>query len=140
MTTATPVMPELKSATQKLHDDTEHGTFNKRLVMGQLPREAYVEMLGQLFLMHRALESNLRAALDRNPEWRLLNVPTHHQIRRVRKVSTFCGPFRHRRIHILYVEGPGMAHRAGSRGLGNHGLIRPPADIDGEPFHGSIKL
>jgi len=70
MTTATPVMPELKNATQTLHDATENGTFNKRLVMGQLPREAFVELLGQMFLMHRALEARLREAVDRNPDWR----------------------------------------------------------------------
>jgi heme oxygenase len=70
MTTATPVMPELKNATQALHDATEHGTFNKRLVMGLLPREAFVEMLGQLFLMHRALETKLSESLDRHPEWK----------------------------------------------------------------------
>ncbi len=70
MTTATPVMPELKSATQALHDATEHGTFNKQLIMGKLPREAFVEMLGQLFLMHRALESRLRETLEKQADWR----------------------------------------------------------------------
>ncbi len=67
MTTA--VMPELKNATQELHDATEHGTFNKLLVMGKLPREAFVELLGQFFVVHRALERHLRNAVSLNPEW-----------------------------------------------------------------------
>ena len=41
------VMPELKRATQTLHDATEQGSFNKQLVIGRLPREAFVDLLGQ---------------------------------------------------------------------------------------------
>lgn len=63
------VMPELKSATQELHDATEQGSFNKQLVMGQLPREAFVDLLGQFFVIHRALERRLREAVTQRPEW-----------------------------------------------------------------------
>lgn len=63
------VMPELKNATQALHDATEHGSFNKQLVMGQLPREAFVDLLGQFFIVHRTLERHLRDAVAQRPEW-----------------------------------------------------------------------
>lgn len=63
------VMPELKRATQTLHDSTEHGSFNKQLVQGRLPREAFVELLGQFFLIHRALERHLRSEVSARPAW-----------------------------------------------------------------------
>ncbi|MCA9255893.1 MAG: biliverdin-producing heme oxygenase [Phycisphaerales bacterium] len=63
-------MPELKDATQSLHDATEHGTFNKELVMGRLPREAFVDLLGQFFVIHRELERHLRVAIDAHPAWK----------------------------------------------------------------------
>jgi len=54
------IMLRLKESTQSLHDATEDGTFNQELVKGNLPRDRYVEMLAQLFLIHRALEGHLR--------------------------------------------------------------------------------
>lgn len=66
------VMPELKSATQELHDATEHGSFNKQLVLGQLPRKAFVELLGQFFIVHRELERHLRAATTERPDWQTI--------------------------------------------------------------------
>lgn len=58
--TSESIMLELKNATQPLHDLTEAGRFNKELVMGRVPLVAYVDMLGQFFLVHRALEAHLR--------------------------------------------------------------------------------
>ncbi|MCB9857563.1 MAG: biliverdin-producing heme oxygenase [Phycisphaerales bacterium] len=65
-------MPELKSATQALHDATEHGTFNKLLVTGKLPRQAFVDLLGQFFVVHQALERHLRAAVAARPTWQTI--------------------------------------------------------------------
>ncbi len=61
--TSESIMIELKTATQPLHDQTEAGRFNKELVMGRIPLDAYVDMLGQFFLVHRALEAQLRRHL-----------------------------------------------------------------------------
>ncbi|HKQ50191.1 MAG TPA: biliverdin-producing heme oxygenase [Phycisphaerae bacterium] len=55
------IMLRLKEYTQSLHDATEDGAFNQELVKGHLPRERYVEMLAQLWLIHRTLEGQLRA-------------------------------------------------------------------------------
>lgn len=57
---AASIMLRLKEYTQSLHDATEDGAFNQELVKGHLPRERYVEMLGQLWLIHHALEKQLR--------------------------------------------------------------------------------
>jgi heme oxygenase len=54
------IMEKLKSFTQSLHDATEDGQFNQDLVKGILPRDRYVEMLAQLYLIHQALEGQLR--------------------------------------------------------------------------------
>lgn len=54
------IMQQLKASTQTQHDATEDGTFNQDLVKGKLPLDQYVESLGQLFLIHLALEKHLR--------------------------------------------------------------------------------
>lgn len=61
------IMQALKESTQQLHDDTEHGSFNRDLVRGMVPLEFYVESLAQLFVVHRALESHLRRLRDEIP-------------------------------------------------------------------------
>src|SRR5262245_6596039 len=61
------VMLQLRDGTRQLHDDTENGAFNQDLVKGRLPRGAYVESLAQLFLIHRALEAELRKARSAHP-------------------------------------------------------------------------
>lgn len=56
----TTIMQRLKHDTQRLHDETEHGTFNKALVTGHIPLDGYVAMLAQFLLVHRALEGHLQ--------------------------------------------------------------------------------
>jgi len=65
-----PIMPQLKEHTQPLHDQTEQGAFNRELVHGRLPREAYVGYLAQMLLVHQALESRLRAHRDMIPSFK----------------------------------------------------------------------
>lgn len=55
------IMLRLKESTQALHDATEDGSFNQELVKGHLPKDRYIEMLAQLWLVHRTLEGQLRA-------------------------------------------------------------------------------
>lgn len=62
-----PIMFELKESTQNLHDQTEHGNFNKELVNGRLPLTQFVESLAQFYLIHRALETQLRSHLPHSP-------------------------------------------------------------------------
>lgn len=64
------IMLRLKESTQALHDATEDGSFNQELVKGHLPRERYVEMLAQLWLIHRTLEGHLRAHAGRIPAFK----------------------------------------------------------------------
>ena len=85
------VMPELKNATQELHDATEHGTFNKLLVMGKLPREAFVELLGQFFIVHRELERHLRAAVSQRPDWQSIVKDYQYQEPYLREDLAFFG-------------------------------------------------
>lgn len=61
------VMERLKSETRELHGAAEQHEFNRNLFKGRLPREDYVRHLGQLLLVHRALEARLREARERVP-------------------------------------------------------------------------
>lgn len=65
--TDTPIMLRLKQETQARHDATEDGAFNQELVKGRLALDRYVESIAQLFLIHRALESKLRANREKVP-------------------------------------------------------------------------
>lgn len=72
MTTAAPlqtfsVMTLLREGTSDLHTRAETHDFQKSLVSGRISREAYAAYLQQMLLVHRALESALRAAQDRVP-------------------------------------------------------------------------
>lgn len=54
------IMERLKLETADLHTAAETHEFQKNLVKGELPRAAYVAWLGQMLLIHRALEARLR--------------------------------------------------------------------------------
>ncbi len=54
------VMEVLKTSTQELHDAAEGHRFQQALVRGEVTREQYAAYLGQLLLVHRALEGELR--------------------------------------------------------------------------------
>lgn len=56
------VMARLKAETQDLHDAAESHRFQKALARGKISREDYTRWLGQMLLLHRALESALRSA------------------------------------------------------------------------------
>lgn len=59
-TTASTLMERLKSETAAMHADAESHVFQKNLAKGELPRDSYVAWLGQMLLVHRALEGRLR--------------------------------------------------------------------------------
>ncbi|MFM9957088.1 MAG: biliverdin-producing heme oxygenase [Phycisphaerales bacterium] len=54
------VMEVLKTSTQSMHDAAEGHAFQQSLVRGEVTREQYAVYLGQLLLVHRALEGELR--------------------------------------------------------------------------------
>lgn len=64
------IMLKLKESTQSRHDATEDGLFNQELVKGNLPRDRYVEMLAQLYLVHRSLEGHLRKYAGATPAFK----------------------------------------------------------------------
>jgi heme oxygenase len=53
------VMTRLKDETADLHRDAETSRFQKALVKGEVGREAYAAWLGQMMLIHEALEAAL---------------------------------------------------------------------------------
>lgn len=58
------IMGRLKSATADLHHAAENTRLQRRLVKGDLPRELYTAFLGQMWLIHAALEQAVRDAAD----------------------------------------------------------------------------
>lgn len=54
------VMPRLREGTADLHEAVERHPFQATLMAGRLPREAFAAFLGQMWLVHRCLEGELR--------------------------------------------------------------------------------
>lgn len=61
------IMERLRSETSELHKAVEQNGFQQALVGGSLPRGAYEDYLAQLLLVHRALETPLRARMSEPP-------------------------------------------------------------------------
>lgn len=57
----------LRTETRELHDAAEQHPFQRSLFKGSLPREQYVANLGQLYLVHRALEAKIRERISETP-------------------------------------------------------------------------
>lgn len=62
------IMDRLKSQTWPLHQRAETSPQQKALVKGELPRAEFVEHLGQLYLLHKALEDQLQAVGEIEPK------------------------------------------------------------------------
>ena len=62
------IMQRLKSETQDLHDAAEKHELQRRLMKGELPKTMYAAHLAQLYLVHNALESGIRAAQPSVPQ------------------------------------------------------------------------
>lgn len=60
-------MAQLKRETWDLHTRAEKHRFQHGILTGALPREAYVDYLAQLLLVHQALEGRLRALIAERP-------------------------------------------------------------------------
>lgn len=53
------IMDLLKTETRSLHNQTEGNDFQKSLFGGSLPKKLFLEYLGQMYLIHKALEDAL---------------------------------------------------------------------------------
>tara|TARA_Y100000815_G_C13167736_1_gene434348 strand:- start:4 stop:699 length:696 start_codon:yes stop_codon:yes gene_type:complete len=51
----------VKAGTWDLHERAEHDTLPQHMARGSMPREAFVEMLGQQYLAQSALDERIRA-------------------------------------------------------------------------------
>ena len=58
------VMQRLRESTRDLHDAAEHHDFQRAFAQGSLPRARYVSYLQQMYLVHAALEEQLRSAAE----------------------------------------------------------------------------
>lgn len=71
------IMETLKEETRTLHNQTEGNDFQKSLFGGQLPKQRFVEYLGQMYLIHKALEDALSEL--RNSHSTVANIVADHQ-------------------------------------------------------------
>lgn len=67
-----PLGQRLKEDNWDLHQQAERDTLPQHLVRGSIPRETYIELLGQMWLVARALDSAIVDARDRVPVLREL--------------------------------------------------------------------
>lgn len=56
------LMENLKSTTRADHDSAEGHDFQRLLFSGQLPYETFCDYVGQLFVLHKALEDEMKVA------------------------------------------------------------------------------
>jgi heme oxygenase len=70
-------MSRLKSATADLHQEAESRPLQKQLAKGSIPRDLYAAYLGQLYLVHQALEAQIRRASTRHGAFAAV-VRDHH--------------------------------------------------------------
>lgn len=85
------VMLRLKEATQELHTRAERSEFQQRLMRGTVPRELYAQWLGQLLLVHAALEAHLVALRADRPDLAVLIRDELFQAPRLREDLAFLG-------------------------------------------------
>jgi heme oxygenase len=61
------VMDRLKVGTQDMHSLAEGRQFQRRMLKGEITRDQYADWLGQMLLIHRALEKHLFGRLLGDP-------------------------------------------------------------------------
>lgn len=63
------VMERLKAGTWDLHQAAEQHEFQRRMVQGEISRDEYAAWLGQMLLVHRALEGPLAELAAADPRF-----------------------------------------------------------------------
>ncbi len=64
ITSQNSIMELLRDETAQAHKDAESHAFQKALIKGELPRDQYLANLGQLYVIHAALEEALLSVGD----------------------------------------------------------------------------
>ena len=85
------IMSRLKSATADLHRDAESSPLQSQLVKGLLPRDGYVSFLGQMYLIHTAMEQAIRAVTDKHPGFAAVLRDYHWRESQLRADLVFLG-------------------------------------------------
>jgi len=85
------MMGRLKSATDDLHRTAEGRDLQRALVKGTLGRDTYAAYLGQMLLVHQALESAIDASIDRHPALRAVVRDYHRREPDLRADLAFFG-------------------------------------------------
>jgi len=85
------IMSRLKSATADLHRSAEASPLQSQLVKGLLPREGYVSFLGQMYLIHAAMEQAIRAHSAEHPGFAAVLRAYHWREPQVREDLDFLG-------------------------------------------------
>ncbi len=85
------IMSRLKSATADLHRKAEASPLQSQLVKGLLPREGYVSFLGQMHLIHAALEQAIRAGSAKHPGFAAVLRAYHWREAQLRADLVFLG-------------------------------------------------
>lgn len=81
----------LREDTRVQHERAESAAFEQALFRGTLPRELYVAMLAQRFVIHRVLEAAIREAAPRVPTFDVLVTPELLQAENLRADLAFFG-------------------------------------------------
>jgi heme oxygenase len=74
------LMDELKERTRSIHDSAEGGDFQGLLMQGKLSREAYLQYLGQLFLLYGALEGEIQKHQKNGNSWSCVVTENQYQL------------------------------------------------------------
>jgi len=77
--TDTTIMLRLRNETADLHTQAEHRPLQQALVRGTVTHEQYAAFLGQMLLVHRALDSALRNAAATNADVARVVRPEQYQ-------------------------------------------------------------
>ena len=85
------IMTQLKSATADLHQAAESSPLQRRLVKGELPRDLYAAFLGQMYLVHAALEQAVRDASASHPGFSAVVREYHDREPQLREDLAFLG-------------------------------------------------
>ncbi len=85
------IMARLKSATADLHQAAESSPLQRRLVKGELPRDLYAAFLGQMYLVHAALEQAVRDASVSHPGFAAVVRDYHDREPQLRDDLAFLG-------------------------------------------------
>ncbi len=85
------IMTLLKSATADLHQAAESSPLQRQLVKGELPRDLYAAFLGQMYLVHAALEQAVRDASGSHPGFSTVVREYHDREQRLCEDLAFLG-------------------------------------------------